>query len=451
MLAVGLAILALLAGCSMAEEPEAPLRIVMDLAVGSHTVGTDWCNSFAARARVSLKESGLEVETEILPRNGPERTTALERIRTEIMAGEGPDVFICGCSDPKQWVDPLFTFPGKSAENGLFLPLDEYLENTRYMNWDEMIPKVMAGGKTEDGQVILPMTYSVHLSIFDEDDLDGDYAAARTWEEALSLAEQDPVWKSVCLENYLTYWGDALGKIVDYKTDTLTFSQEDLLKLTLELRELCTAAEEWQQASLGYGHESDVVSEVFGAPKHASLRFGMPYGSNLNKISYRYNGVPTVSDYAVDLISSEERARMIPLYNQQGGVTAVVTSWAAVNHNTKHPQEAFQVLDLLLSEHTMRGELYENLTGMPVGEQMGSGLAKIPMGDFKGVTWGMSAGNFAEYQRVLRQINAVRFQDSLDNQLFQLMLRTVYAADEETVTQKVSAAYAETEKMLGES
>ena len=142
---------------------------------------------------------------------------------------------------------------------------------------------------------------------------------------------------------------------------------------------------------------------------------------------------------------------MIPLYNQQGGVTAIVTSWAAVNHNTKHPQEAFQVLDLLLSEPIMRGELYESLIGMPVGGQMGSGLAKIPMGDFKGVTWGMSAGNFAEYQRVLRQINAVRFQDALDNQLFQMMLRTVYATDEETVTQKVSAAYAEMEKMLGES
>lgn len=69
-----------------------------------------------------------------LPRTGAERESQLTSIRTEVLAGKGPDIFICSC--PNFDYDnskPLFLFPNQVMERRVFLPLDSYLENAEYM------------------------------------------------------------------------------------------------------------------------------------------------------------------------------------------------------------------------------------------------------------------------------------------------------------------------------
>lgn len=51
-----------------------------------------------------------------IPYSGSEREIALDRIRTDIMAGEGPDVFIM----TGRYTDTLFPVPEKAMQEGLF-------------------------------------------------------------------------------------------------------------------------------------------------------------------------------------------------------------------------------------------------------------------------------------------------------------------------------------------
>ena len=78
-----------------------------------------------------------------IPFEGSEREITLERIRTEIMAGEGPDVFIVGSSNA------LFQIPEKAMQEGVFLTLDEYIQNAELADWDSLTQPVLEAGRTD--------------------------------------------------------------------------------------------------------------------------------------------------------------------------------------------------------------------------------------------------------------------------------------------------------------
>lgn len=62
------------------------------------------------------------VSFEYLPREGTERETALDRVRTEIMSGGGPDMFIIACNGGIDYmaadVEALFRVPEKRWKPG---------------------------------------------------------------------------------------------------------------------------------------------------------------------------------------------------------------------------------------------------------------------------------------------------------------------------------------------
>ena len=110
----------------------------------------------------------FHVSCEALPREDPERDNYLTRMRTEMMAGKGPDVFLMDmtCSfkslsaNSGKLLDPLFRFPEQAMDNRLFLPLDEYMEASS-TNYDAFRADLMEACSNEEGQQILPFTYAV--------------------------------------------------------------------------------------------------------------------------------------------------------------------------------------------------------------------------------------------------------------------------------------------------
>ena len=55
-----------------------------------------------------------------------------------------------------------------------------------------------------------------------------------------------------------------------------------------------------------------------------------------------------------DVLLRDEATTMIPIYSDEGGVTATVTSFACINRNAKHAEEAFFILDLLMSREVQQ-------------------------------------------------------------------------------------------------
>ena len=148
-----------------AEEMQDPLVICMDLEYAGRNRYTD-ASVIVNDFLMTLEQTGglADVKVEYLPASGAERESMLSRLRVELMAGKGPDVFIVNgrgaLGSGAQESEALFTMPQKHMETGLFLPLDDYMENhTEYAEWDKFPEGVMAAGRNAEGQQIIPMSY----------------------------------------------------------------------------------------------------------------------------------------------------------------------------------------------------------------------------------------------------------------------------------------------------
>ena len=158
--------------------------------------------------------------TETLPPEGQERSAALTRIRTEILAGKGPDVFICTCWVPGFGEEGLFKFPNQAMENRIFLPLDDYISGAKYMEWDRLLPVVMEAGRGQEGQMLLPLAYRFDVFLLDRDRFSSSVEFPATWDE---LAESgDKLARS--LAGYVTPY-DMMGELADYDKDVPAFSE----------------------------------------------------------------------------------------------------------------------------------------------------------------------------------------------------------------------------------
>ncbi len=283
----------------------------------------------------SLQESGgLEnFVLETLPAAGVERKTAISRLNAEIMAGEGPDVFILLCGE-RQDGGRFIPYPEKVMENGMFLPLDTYMENnSRFTNWEDQHQTVLAAGRNEEGQQIIPLSYTIPVVVYQQTDLDVEKPdTLLTWNDTLT----DPKWKEIyapvndMLQSTFVWGTDGgvfwhfgsfsnlqhvVGRIADYKEERLLVTEEELTRR---------------------------IKEIF------ALREEYP-------ATYKPGEEPYREEYLSEEVSSKQYSApitILPLYSDDGGITASVTYYAAVNRNTRSPEDAFTVIDILMREST---------------------------------------------------------------------------------------------------
>ena len=133
-----------------------------------------------------LKATGMETECEflVLPDNTEDRETELTHLRTEIMAGEGPDAFVLSSSHPRLFLDqqtmdplePLFPNVEKSMYSHLFLDLEDMVQNSEIIDLESCNQVVMDVGVTGDGRFLLPVAYDLPTVIVDRSALENpDY------------------------------------------------------------------------------------------------------------------------------------------------------------------------------------------------------------------------------------------------------------------------------------
>ncbi|MBQ6856256.1 MAG: hypothetical protein IJO13_04040, partial [Lachnospiraceae bacterium] len=263
-----LMIVGLFSGCAREKEP---LRICVDLDYVS------WSQYHAADAmkiflsRVKDLGGPEDVVLDVIPESGVERDTAITRLRTEIMAGEGPDLFIMACDDGTSWkAEALFPIPEKAMENGMFLSLDPYIEDEKFAQWDKLMPQVMAAGRDEYGQQIVPIAYAIPLTFYLESDVPEKPGVETAWQEMLEdktdVLTAAASWyhtKALTLESeqddHIEY---ALGELADYENEELLFTEEELLQRVREILEL---KKQWTP---------DMPPDV---PVHYQTRVGISY------------------------------------------------------------------------------------------------------------------------------------------------------------------------------
>lgn len=341
-----------------------------------------------------------------------ERNIMLSRLRTEIMSGYGPDVFIMQCignSTIIESTESLFPYPQQAMENALFLPLDTYMENnTQYTEWDAQEQAILDAGRNEEGQQIIPLAYTFPLMVCSKLNVDIELPdKPLTLDDALSDPVLQEYYKdfvdcanfhtmeglngtlqdTMGFNNYLSY---IIGDIADFEKEELLFTEDELVQRTIEILEMMIALEEEGNT------EPSVFSEGFFS---RTICRGTP-------------------------------VTMLPLYSIDGGIAAEITHFAAINRNTKLPEEAYKVIDLLLREET---QMKSNLFVSGVCEF--DDTAPLHGGTFSRETafrgsYYLDEASFEKLTAIKEQITAVNFQSELTSDLDKLTGECYMMADQ---------------------
>ncbi|MEY8311314.1 hypothetical protein AALA61_04835 [Oscillospiraceae bacterium 42-9] len=401
----------------------AMLRVLVDLRASDIAIHrTEDIKEFL-KEMPGYKES-FDIQFEYLPTfdSASERNTEIDRLRLDLMQDKGPDIIICQnfYMDPQEleWtglsktgLKSIFNIPQSAMKQRLFLPLDGYIANARYTEWDKLLPAVMDAGKDEKGrQVIVPMTYKVNTSLFEKERYAPSGKLPMSREELLNSG--DPALEWVGISRWETVW-DAFGGQIDYQKGELAFSEEELLRIC---RQIAAARKGKETKDEHYNDVGCVVPGVSIGPQSFSF-----FGANC-------------PEYI-----------MIPAYNTQGGVTASVGVYGAVSRSTAHPEEAFAVLDKLMSLDAMKTlDIYA--ADMPVHVDM-CWRWNCPAG----LEWRLSEWNFAQYAALREQINVVDYMTPVNRELMDLWYQADAAEDEAQLEKLVHDSYTRMRMILAES
>ncbi len=263
----------------------------------------------------------VDVKLVIIPKE--EAEIKISELRTEIMSGGGPDVFILEgmpllTEDIK---NVLFLNPQKMMDSEVFLPLDHLIEQAQYMNPDIWNQKILESGRTEEGQLILPICYEYYAYAFRTDDLDDSQHIPSSWEELL-VCEEKPIIKETVSKVLMSYYS-IFGELADYQNEILFLSEEEFTK---RIQEVILLREKYWNME---GREE--IPEAMAAGR-------------------------VDSDFFSALEREKGEHTIFAFPNIDGGITATVNLYAAINRNTNQQEEAFSLLDLLFSEEIMCGK-----------------------------------------------------------------------------------------------
>ncbi len=443
-----LVLVMLFSGC--AGEP-GPLRICVDLSfAGPIDAGIDTAFYDIFGVLQTYEKIG-EYEVEYIPAEGAERETALDRIRTEVMSGKGPDVFILSCIREdfvNAHQEALFPSPEKAMESDLFLPLDEYIENNAaYGEWDQFTKKILDAGRNEEGQQIIPIAYTLPVIVYRAEDVDTDIMDGKTWDEIFAdealyklmapLADGERPHYNVLndmgsrgLDTNINY---ILGDLADYKTEELLFTEE----LQQRVREICEMKD--------FVEENEIYNTTGWYEEYLGDGFYRCFFAEKNGI------YPETDEITV-----------FPLRSQDGGVTATVTSFAAVNRNTRRPEEAFAVIDRLLYFGVMQESwIYSDYffcygdNGSAIPLHTGLFTEELSRsGGSNGYLW-TNDHRFPpqiqeEFFKVLDDISHVEYADILHSELENMMFIAAQASDEQKREQIVSEYYSILKQIMAE-
>lgn len=347
----------------------------------------------------AIKDAGgsENIQLEFPPKCGEERDIYLSNLRTEIMAGGGPDVFVClsgiGFHFDKDnnfqvhYVEPIFRFPQQAMKRNMFLPLDNYIKTAKHMEWDKLTQVVMKAGRTEKGQMLLPMTYTVPTTLFRKSDVKSALSKEMKWDD---MFFQDTALGVAAVSDTSTLMGSALAPLADFENDKLAFSEEDLTRFCEKITNHQTL-------------DNDNTIPHF--------RF------NLKVLdSFKLN------DYN-EAFKNDDSFTLVPLYSRNGGYMATVTSFVGINANAENPEAAFSVVDYLLGEECQRSKLYAFMTydnAVPTLDGLMTQGTSVSTGNNK--KWTMPDPLYNEFCAVRDNIKFSEFATPLERELQQLYI-----------------------------
>lgn len=483
-----------LVSCQKREKTE-KLQILIDILCNNpldDRSPNDEINEFLPALEYTFGIDRDSVEIVHFSKNKEERAAEIAAMRTEIMAGGGPDVFLLPCTPPgwrekkERWYtettileqfDPeqaLFINPTAAMNANYFLPLDPYLTEAKFFNPALVNQTVLAAGKTEDGQIILPLAFTFPTANLVKDVLDFPNELPTTWEEAVTKEEGiRNAYGFAAWEQF----SDIFGSLADYSTEELSFSREELLQkvrmaVKMQNAELISCETDTEKMTRPYKKAIREVPVVKLTPNFNTDPF--PPDSfcgflSIEHLDFRWLSRWEENRYDCRWKKSAGTQMILPIRNKEGGVTAGITAYACINRNTKRPEDAFRVLDFLYNDDVQRHWtipheydpeqdycpwIYEHTYGLPMENERLADFDSSFIKDYI-ARYSDSNGNnlalFSEYTALRSEVTHARFYGTLDQELQTMYEACLEAKTDEEIEKIVAKAYDTMEMILAES
>ena len=269
------------------------------------------------------------------------RETEINQLNTEIITGGGPDVFLM--QTLRFTDDNLFPDVQKAMQNHSFLNLSDYADANAF-DPSSCYSGVLAAGQLDGQQYILPLSFSVPLfvgaeNVITESGFQPDIASANQtafFEELSRVLKENgkQVEYSLSLTNLLDQ------PLIDY--------QEGAIQLDTDaVRQALTIEKDYTTHQLNFFNNYD--SQQIDA-----LAAGTPFG------------LLEMSDIALGTLHPLDTKGIAPFIqgipNENGGITAEISSYAMASANTQYPEQCAELLYYLMSAECQDAAAYPSTT-----------------------------------------------------------------------------------------
>jgi len=250
------------------------------------------------------------------------------RLKTELMSGAGPDVLLFNCYYQAEDIYKL-------CEGNTLLVLDKQVKS---LSETEYFQGILDAGIINGHQYFIPLSWNVLQLYSPKDKVDENgyvdpYTAVQKEAEVLA-AEEDygPTSLSISRKDRVQLFAEVSGvQIIDLKTGELVVDKEKLREIAEYTKVFYDNMDKMRAITQKY------KNDFGGAVSHITfLLEDYPFMNNLRFYETLYPQY-TASDMQV------------MLYEQlEGGMTAQVVQYGAINANTKNADKAWNLLNYLL-------------------------------------------------------------------------------------------------------
>lgn len=317
---------------------------------------------------------GVEVTLDVLPTDSAQRELVLKQLRTKIMAGKGPDVYLLpSCNScryaPTAWrpseyltlpaqVEPLFLDPIRAMYSGVFMDISRFYDSDTGLHTEELQPDVMEAGTLGGGRYLVPLRYDLPVLYVDVEGvqalgLESEFLEG-SWKNLADIALKlgNPLFANSAKPDFCKLGGafTLLPIALDYDSGTVTLSKGELASFLTQYRalEVLSAGhnDEWYGPNIERWvcHAKTVSNSADSIPKTAEAEI-FPRDVPISV------GTLAQAPCAAAIAQAEKRElRMIPLSDSDGNLTASVTYYAAIGANCRETELGYDLLRRFLLE-----------------------------------------------------------------------------------------------------
>ena len=340
-------------GCHSTEpevEDSKVLRVIMEGNAYADTNGLVW-QIVDCMNRFEAEHEGYTVVVEEIPADASGRAEMLQRIRTELMAGKGPDVLLLQNAysdlDKLNPREPFLDDMQLAMQNGLFYDISEFYDADTELKTEELQPVIMEAGVLDGERYVLPFRFDIPVMFVEKN----RFAQTGLSEDIFQKNILELMDYFVSMEDHATainfylqwiypqFTMNVFPQLFDYEEGTVAVTREEIEAF---LRAHQAYRVRFMQAT-SYGETADATS----VKKYVrDGKYWTKETDNFLLIHCLQNAVETM---AIGKMKEAELA-VYPLRSMDGSVVADITFYGAVSAGCRNPELAYDFLRSFLTE-----------------------------------------------------------------------------------------------------